>query len=54
MLVIPACRRLRQEDLKFKASLGYAVRSCLKTRKENAHFPLMFFGERGFLFAVHG
>jgi hypothetical protein len=33
MTVIPALRRLRQEDLKFKASLGYIARSCLKNKK---------------------
>jgi hypothetical protein len=31
---IPALRRLRQEDLKFKASLGYTARPHLKRKKE--------------------
>jgi hypothetical protein len=31
--IIPAVRRLRQEDLEFKASLGYTAKPCLK--KEN-------------------
>jgi hypothetical protein len=30
MSVIPALRRLRKEDCKFKASLDYLVRPCLK------------------------
>jgi hypothetical protein len=30
MLVISALRKLRQEDLKLGASLGYVVRTCLK------------------------
>jgi hypothetical protein len=30
MPVIPALRRLRQENSKFEANLGYKVRSCLK------------------------
>jgi hypothetical protein len=32
--VIPALRRLRQEDLRFEASLGYTPRPCLKTTKK--------------------
>jgi hypothetical protein len=31
--VIPALRRLRQEDLEFKVSLGYAGRHCLRKKK---------------------
>jgi hypothetical protein len=30
--VILALKRLRQEDLKFESSLGYAVNSCLKNK----------------------
>jgi hypothetical protein len=33
--VIPALGRLRQEEHKFKARLGYIVRSCLKQLKKN-------------------
>jgi hypothetical protein len=32
--VIPIRRRLRQEDHKFKASLGYIVSSCSKKKKK--------------------
>jgi hypothetical protein len=31
-LVIPAFRRLRNEDLKLEASLGYVVTPCLKNK----------------------
>jgi hypothetical protein len=31
--VIPAVRRLRQEDCEFETSLGYMVRAYLKTKK---------------------
>jgi hypothetical protein len=30
--VIPALRRLKQEDVKFKAYLNYIVRLCLKIK----------------------
>jgi hypothetical protein len=33
--VIPAVGRLRQEDHKFKASLGYVMRLCLKNKQAN-------------------
>jgi hypothetical protein len=32
--IIPACGKLRQEDLGFRANLGYIARPCLKKRKE--------------------
>jgi hypothetical protein len=32
-LVIPALRRLRQENCEFKSSLGYIARPCLKKPK---------------------
>jgi len=31
MLVTPACRKLRQEDLRVEARLDYTTKSCLKT-----------------------
>jgi hypothetical protein len=34
MPIISALRRLRQEDLEFKAGLGCIVRSCVKKKKK--------------------
>jgi hypothetical protein len=33
MPVIPAIWKLKQEEIEFKASLGYIVRYCLKNKK---------------------
>jgi hypothetical protein len=41
-LVIPALGKLRQEDLEFKTSLDYIVRTWLKAgRGPNLHFESM-------------
>jgi hypothetical protein len=40
MSVIPAFRRLRQEDLEFQASLGYIDRACLKTKIMKKNFSI--------------
>jgi hypothetical protein len=37
--VIPAFRNLRQEDCKFKASLGYIERPCLKKQNNKKVGP---------------
>jgi hypothetical protein len=34
MPVIPACGRLRQEDLAFETSLVYKEKTCLSKKKE--------------------
>jgi hypothetical protein len=36
MSVIPALGRLRQEDFKFKTSLGYIARWCLTEMKKDS------------------
>jgi hypothetical protein len=40
--VIPAPRRLRQEDQEFKASVGYVARPCLKQTKQTLLIELVF------------
>jgi hypothetical protein len=35
--VIPALRRLRQEDYEYEASLNYIAKFCLKKKKERKH-----------------
>jgi hypothetical protein len=34
MPIIPSLKRVRQEDQKFKVSLGYITRPCLKIERE--------------------
>jgi hypothetical protein len=41
MLLIPTLRRLRQEAYKFKASLGYIGRPCLKQTNKQLESILM-------------
>jgi hypothetical protein len=50
MLIIPAFKRLKQEDLNFKSSLGYVVSSrpiwvtkqdCLNKGPKGAFLPLL-------------
>jgi hypothetical protein len=39
MPIIPDFRRLGQENLEFKASLGYIVRPCLKRKQRKKKRP---------------
>jgi hypothetical protein len=39
---IPTFGRLRQEDHKLEASLGYIVRSCLKKKGKHDHLKCQF------------
>jgi hypothetical protein len=39
--VIPALRRLRQEDEKFRVSLGYKTKPCLKKTKQEMYVTLV-------------
>jgi hypothetical protein len=39
MLVIPALRRLRQEDSEFHVSLSYIVRPCPKNNNQKKRKP---------------
>jgi hypothetical protein len=44
--VIPALRRLKQKDLKFKASLGYIVRPVSKKKKKKKREEIGVGGEK--------
>jgi hypothetical protein len=38
--VIPAHRRLRQENPEFKASLGYIMRPCLQKKEKHSEYVI--------------
>jgi hypothetical protein len=44
MSIIPVLRRQKQEDDKFKTSLDYIMRLCLKKENPNTDLSILFHG----------